>query len=131
LKKRGPKTLLMAALRLIGVKVFFNQSEAEDLDSRRGSWSRAEFIRAAALGAELAAPLSAAYADTFQQSARIQADLTQLNQHCRVLNQLRLSGGEQEAAIHLLKLLPEISRLLAEFRASLPDAKSQKRKAAN
>lgn len=119
LKKRGPAPRKLKDLRLFGVKVFFTIGELFDVDSRRRVWSRAAFIRAAALGAELAAPLSNEYVTTFNQSSRVQSVLTQLNQHVRTLNELRLVGGELVAAQALAKQVPEISYLLAEFRATL------------
>lgn len=128
MKKRGPQPRQLIDLRLFGVKVFFTHGELADLDSRRRAWPRGEFIRKAALGAELAAPLTNEYITTFQQSARIQADLTQLNQHVRSLNELRLVGGELAAAQALAKQVPEISYLLAEFRASLEFSMPSKRR---
>jgi hypothetical protein len=131
LKKRGPQPRQLKDLRLFGVKVFFTSTELFDVDSRRREWPRGVFIRNAALGAELAAPLSNEYITTFQQSARIQADLTQLNQHVRALNELRLLAGELAAAQALAKQVPQVSYLLAEFRASLESSMPSKRKTVN
>lgn len=131
MKKRGPTPRQLKDLRLFGVKVFFTSDELADVDSRRRAWPRGTFIRTAALGAELAAPLSNEYVTTFNQSARIQADLTQFNQHVRALNELRLVGGELAAAQALAKQVPQVSYLLAEFRASLESSMSSKRKTVN
>ena len=121
-KKRGPQPKPLADLRLAGVKVFFTSEELDDLDSRRQNHGRPDFIRSAALGAELAAPLSNAYITTWAESARIQSCLTQINQVARQLNQLKLIGSELEAAHKLQREVIEVSHLLAEFRAALPDA---------
>lgn len=121
-KKRGPVPKPLAELRLAAVKVFFTRGELEDLDSRRQTHNRPDFIRAAALATELAAPLSNGYITTWAESARIQSCLTQINQVARQLNQLKLIGSELEAAHKLQKEIIEVSHLLAEFRAALPDA---------
>ena len=131
LKKRGPEPRKLKDLRLFGVKVFFTSDELLDVDSRRRHWPRGTFIRASALGAELAAPLSNEYITTFQQSARIQADLTQFNQHVRALNLVRLSGGELAAAQALAKQVLQVSYLLAEFRASLESSMPSKSRTVN
>lgn len=131
MKKRGPTPRKLKDLRLFGVKVFFTSAEMLDVDSRRREWPRGTFIRSAALGAELAAPLSNEYIATFSQSARIQADLTQLNQHVRALNELRLVGGELAAAQALAKQVPQVSYLLAEFRASLESSIPSSRRTVN
>lgn len=128
MKKRGPRPRELKDLRMFSVKVFFTSAELFDVDSRRRAWPRGVFIRNAALDAELAAPLSSEYITTFQQSARIQADLTQLNQHVRALNEVRLVGGELAAAQILALQLPEVSYLLAEFRASLKSSMPSKRR---
>lgn len=127
-KKRGPAPKKLADLRLSGVKVFFTSAELFDLDSRRQNHPRPDFIRAAALAAELAAPLSNSYITTWSESARIQSCLTQINQVARQLNQLKLIGSELEAAHKLQQEIIEVSHLLAEFRAALPDANPNPKK---
>lgn len=114
MNKFGPKPLPSDQLRLAKVRVHFSPVELADLDSRRGHYSRADFLRSTGLGSQLkAAPLPAAVR-TWADSARIQSCLTQINQHSTALNSIRLEDGKEKAALELLNRSKEI---LDEFKA--------------
>ena len=127
-KKPGPKPRALAALRLTGVKVFFASGELEELDRQRQHRARGEFLRAAGLGAELAAPLPAEFVTTWSESARLAACLTQINSVAAHLNLIKLTDGDLAAARALQLQVPEVAEVLAEFRASLGDAKPPRAK---
>lgn len=114
MNKFGPSPLPPERLRLARVRVHFSQQELADLDSRRGHYSRADFLRATGLGTQLkSAPLPLAVR-TWSDSARIQSCLTQINSHASTLNSIRLEDGQEQAALELLNRSKEI---LAEFKA--------------
>ena len=114
MNKFGPTPLPPDQLRLARVRVHFSQLELADLDSRRGHYSRADFLRSTGLGTQLkSAPLPAAVR-TWADSARIQSCLTQINSHANTLNSIRLEDGQEQAALELLNRSKEI---LAEFKS--------------
>ena len=115
----GPATKLAALLKLIIVKVGFNQAEAADLDRRRGHHTRAAFIRAAALGYQLMAAFDAKLLTTWQESARVQACFTQINNIAHQLNSIRKNEGEEAAAAELLARSSEILAAFKEFRDTI------------
>ena len=95
------------------VKVGLTHDEAVQLDARRGHYSRAEFARAAALGNDLLAAPPPLAVQTWADSARIQACLSQINGHAVALNQLNLDQGEQVAA---RRMLAESAQILSDFK---------------
>lgn len=114
MNKFGPSPLPPEQLRLARVRVHFSQLELADLDSRRGHYSRADFLRSTGLGTQLkSAPLPLAVR-TWADSARIQSCLTQINSHANTLNSIRLEDGQEQAALELLNRSKEI---LAEFKS--------------
>jgi hypothetical protein len=106
-------------LRTARLKVAFNLAELAEIDARRGSHSRAAWIRAAALGAELRAAPSPEWATTWRESAGVASWLTQLGEHAHSLNSIRLTDGEAAAATKLATEIAQVRELLADFRASL------------
>ena len=115
----GPVTKLAALLKLIIVKVGFNQAEAAELDRRRGHHTRAAFIRAAALGVQLIAAFDAKLLTTWQESARVQACFTQINDIAYLLNSVRKNEGEEAAAAELFARSSEILAAFKTFRATI------------
>ena len=113
----GLATKLAAQLKLVTVKVGFNQAEAADLDARRGHYSRAAFLRAAGLDAQLQAAFDAKLLTTWSESARVQACFTQINDITYSLNSIRKKEGEEAAAAELLARSAEILAAFKEFRA--------------
>jgi hypothetical protein len=107
------------SLRTSRLKVSFSLAELSELDQRRGHHSRAAWCRAAALGAQLAAAPTPAWATTWAESARLASCLTQLNEHASSLNSIRLAEGQAAAAASLAAELEQTRQLLAEFRAIL------------
>jgi hypothetical protein len=107
------------SLRTCRLKVSLNLDELALIDSKRGSFPRASWIRAAALGVELKAAPAPELAATWQSSARLAACLTQLNEHVTNLNSIRLHDGQAAAADRLAVELEKTRQLLFEFRASL------------
>lgn len=121
MNKFGPNPLPSEQLRLARVRVHFSQQELVDLDSRRGHYSRADFLRSTGLGTQLkAAPLPAAVR-TWADSARIQSCLTQINQHSTALNSIRLEDGQEQAALELLNRSTEILKEFKAFRLILSE----------
>ena len=117
--KFGPAQKSTEQLRLHQVKIGFTQSEAAQLDQRRGHYSRAEFARAATLGGQLlAAPLPEAVR-TWSDSARIQSCLDQINGHAAALNSLNLEQGGQAAARQMLAESAQILASFKEFRLAI------------
>jgi hypothetical protein len=118
----GPAAKQANQLKLVTVKVGFDQSEAADLDRRRGHHERAAFLRAAGLGARLQAAFDAKLLTTWQQSARVQACFTQINDIAYSLNSTRKNAGVDAAAAELLARSSEILDAFKTFRAEiLPD----------
>ncbi len=111
------------SLRTARLKVSFNLGELVEIDQRRGSHTRAAWIRAAALGAELRAAPLPEWSTTWRESAGVASWLTQLGEHAHALNSVRLSDGEAAAALKLATEIEQVRELLAEFRASLKLAK--------
>lgn len=128
MKKPGPKPKNFADLRLRSVKVFLTDTELGDLDGRRAHHSRADFLRAAALDLDLPAPLTSEFVTTFSESARWRSSLTDLNNHAKNLNELRLADSESAAARALLSKIKDVNFVLDEFRSGLADAKSTRSK---
>lgn len=121
MNKFGPKPLPSDQLRLAKVRVHFSPVELADLDSRRGHYSRADFLRATGLGSQLkAAPLPAAVR-TWSDSARVQSCLTQINEHASTLNSIRLEDGQEKAALELLNRSNEILNEFKAFRLILSE----------
>lgn len=129
-KKPGPAPRPLAGLRLASVKVFFTTGELAELDARRQQHARGQFLRAAGLGAELAAPLSSEYITTWSESARLASCLTHINFVATELNRIKLIGGPLEAAQALQKQIPEVAAVLSEFRSHLTDSKPSRSKKA-
>lgn len=123
LKKRfGPIAKAASLLKLFIVKVGFNQAELAELDARRGHHTRAAFLRAAGLGAKLFAAFDAKLLTTWQESARVQACFTQINDIAYSLNSTRKNAGADAAAAELLARSTEILAAFKTFRAEiLPD----------
>ena len=118
-------TKLAVLLKLVVVKVGFNQAEAADLDARRGHYSRAAFIRAAALGARLVAAFDSKLLTTWQKSARVQSCFTQINDIAHSLNLVRKNAGEEAAAAELLARSSEVLAAFKEFRVTImPDGEA-------
>lgn len=121
MNKFGPTPLPPDQLRLARVRVHFSQLELADLDSRRGHYSRADFLRSTGLGTQLkAAPLPAAVR-TWADSARIQSCLTQINEHSTALNAIRLEAGQEQAALELLNRANEVLNEFKAFRLILSE----------
>lgn len=120
LKKRfGPITKAASLLKLFIVKVGFNQAELAELDARRGHHTRAAFLRAAGLGSKLFAAFDAKLLTTWQESARVQACFTQINDIAYSLNSIRKSEGADAAAAELLARSSEILAAFKAFRAEI------------
>ena len=118
----GPAAKSAHQLKLVTVKVGFDQAEASDLDARRGHHTRAAFLRAAGLNAKLQAAFDAKLLTTWQQSARVQGCFTQINDIAYSLNSTRKSAGVDAAAAELLARSSEILAAFKDFRAEiLPD----------
>lgn len=121
MSKFGPNPLPPEQLRLARVRVHFSQQELADLDSRRGHYSRADFLRSTGLGTQLkSAPLPLAVR-TWADSARVQSCLTQINSHASVLNSIRLEDGQENAALELLNRSKEILNEFKAFRLILSE----------
>lgn len=115
----GPATKPPSQLKLVTVKVGFDQAQAAELDARRGHYSRAEFLRAAGLDIKLMAAPSSAAVTTWAESARIQACFTQINAIAYSLNNIRQADGVESAAAELLARSSEILEAFKEFRAEI------------
>lgn len=115
----GPATKPPSQLKLVTVKVGFDQAQAAELDARRGHYSRAEFLRAAGLDIKLMAAPSSAAVTTWAESARIQACFTQINAIAYSLNNIRQADGVESAAAELLVRSSEILEAFKEFRAEI------------
>ena len=115
----GPAAKPAAQLKLVTVKVGFDQAQAAELDARRGPYGRAAFLRAAGLGAKLQAAFDAKLLTTWQQSARVQACFTQINNIAYSLNATRKNAGEEAAAAEMLARSPEILAAFKEFRSQI------------
>ena len=109
----GPAINPADQLKLVVVKVGFDQAEAADLDARRGHHTRAAFLRAAGLGFQLQATFDPKLLTTWQESARVQACFTQINDIAYSLNLVRKNQGEEAAAA---ELLARSSEILAAFK---------------
>lgn len=121
MNKFGPKPLPSDQLRLASVRVHFSPLELAELDSRRGHYSRPDFLRATGLGTQLkSAPLPLAVR-TWSDSARIQSCLTQINEHSTVLNSIRLEAGQEQAALELLNRATEVLKEFKAFRLILSE----------
>lgn len=118
----GPAAKSAHQLKLVTVKVGFDQAEAADLDARRGHYTRAAFLRAAGLDTQLQAAFDAKLLTTWQESARVQACFTQINHIAYSLNSIRKSEGADAAAVELLARSTEILAAFKTFRTEiLPD----------
>lgn len=118
----GPAVKPANQLKLVIVKVGFNQAEADDLDARRGHHTRAAFARAASLEKQLVAAFDAKILTTWQKSARVQACFTHINDIAYSLNLTRKNEGIDAAAAELLLRSSEILDAFKTFRAEiLPD----------
>lgn len=103
--------------------VSMNLAEFQKLDKRRGHYPRAVFARAALLGATLKQAAMPELATTWQESARLAACLTQLNEHVLSLNTIRLNHDESVSASKLRDELELTRKMLSDFRASLEQSK--------
>lgn len=115
----GPATKPPNQLKLVTVKVGFDQAESTDLDRRRGHYSRAAFLRAAGLNHQLQAAFDARLLTTWQESARVQACFSQINNIAYSLNSSQKHTGEEAAAAELLARSAEILAAFKEFRAQI------------
>lgn len=115
----GPAAKPANQLKLVTVKVGFDQAEAADLDANRGHYTRAAFLRAAGLKAQLQAAFDAKLLTTWQQSARVQACFTQINDIAYSLNLTRKNAGVDAAAAELLTRSTEILAAFKSFRAEI------------
>lgn len=115
----GPASKKPADLKLVVVKVGFDQAEAAGLDQRRGHYSRASFLRAAGLGANLTAAFDPKLLTTWQESARVQACFTQINDIAYSLNSIRKGSGDGAAADELLSRSSEILSAFKDFRVEI------------
>ncbi|MCY1167895.1 hypothetical protein D9M73_78710 [compost metagenome] len=106
-------------LRLSIVKVGFTPDELASLDTRRGHYGRAAFLRAAGLDIKLMAAPSAAAVTTWAESARVQACFTQINDIAFSLNNTRQAAGVDSAAAELLSRSAEILSAFKTFRAEI------------
>lgn len=106
-------------LRLACVKVGFTQAELAALDEQRGHYSRAEFLRAAGLGAKLQAAPGAELAATWQSTARLQSSFHHVNKHAKELNTIAVNAGSEAAARELLDRSGEILADFVEFRINV------------
>lgn len=106
-------------LRLSIVKVGFTTAELAALDERRGHYSRAEFMRAAALSTQLQAAPGAELATTWTESARIQSSFHHINKHAKILNRIALRDGEEATAREVLDRSGEILDDFTEFRVAV------------
>lgn len=122
MRKFGPVAKPANQLKLVVVKVGLDQSEAADLDCRRGHHTRAAFLRAAGLDAKLQASFDAKLLTTWQESARVQSCFSQINDIAYSLNSTRKNAGVDAAAVELLDRSSEILAAFKNFRAEiLPD----------
>lgn len=115
----GPAQKSAHQLKLVVVKVGFDQAEVADLDARRGHHTRAAFLRAAGLGTQLQAPFDAKLLTTWQESARVQACFTQINNIAYSLNSTQKGLGSDAAATELLARSGEVLAAFKEFRAAI------------
>ena len=106
-------------LRLTVVKVGFKPAELVALDDRRQHYSRAAFLRAAGMEAELRAAPGEALAMTIEKTARVQSCFHHINEHAKVLNTLALEHSPKAAALELLHLSGDIKRDFIEFRLTV------------
>ncbi len=106
-------------LRLATVKVGFTGTELAALDERRGHYSRAEFMRAAALSTQLQAAPGAELATTWAESARIQSCFHHVNRHAKELNSIASGEGPEAAARELLARSGQILADFTEFRVAV------------
>lgn len=114
----------LETLRLSNVRVFFTAAELQMLDQKRGFHGRADWLRSAGLGRELAAAPSDRWVTTWAESARTAANLTQLNNFVHSLNTAQMDAGQVAAVNLFIAELSATSKILAEFRANLGGAKS-------
>jgi hypothetical protein len=122
-KKTGPVAKALEFLRTIVVTVKLTVAEANLLDQKRGHHTRSAWLRAAGLDMVLSAPLTNEWQTTWQESARIAACLTQINNLASRINSTILAEGEAAAVSLLLAELADTRDLLAEFRASISVSK--------
>lgn len=106
-------------LRLATVKVGFTQAELAALDTQRGHYSRAEYLRAAALGHRLQAAPSGELATSWSESARIQSSFHHINHHAQHLNTLTLNDSQGAAARQFLAGSSQILTDFTEFRSTV------------
>jgi hypothetical protein len=99
------------------VKVAFSPAELAELDKSKGHYTRAAFMRAAALSQKLHAALPPELATTWAESARVQSCFTQINDIAYSLNQVRQNDGEAVAAAKMLAESASILTAFKEFRA--------------
>lgn len=106
-------------LRLTVVKVGFTPAELVVLDGKRGHYSRAAFLRAAGMEAELRAAPGETLAMTIEKSARVQSCFHHINDHAKALNTRALEHGPEAAALELLNRSGAILRDFIEFRLAV------------
>lgn len=122
--KFGPARLPYEQLKMACVKVGFDQAELAALDERRGHYPRAAFLRAAGLDQKLKTLPPRDLVTSWATSARVQACLTQINDHAEHLNSLRLVDGQDIAALELLQKSRRILDDFKKFRAELVGSES-------
>ena len=121
----GPPVKPADQLKLVTVKVGFDQAEVADLDCRRGHHTRAAFLRAAGLGVQLQAAFDAKLLTTWQESARVQSCFSQINDIAYSLNSTRKNAGVDAAAVELLARSAEILAAFKTFRAEILPAQGE------
>jgi hypothetical protein len=119
LNRFGPAPRPSQDLRLAVVKVAFSPAELAKLDISKGHYTRAAFMRAAALSQKLYAALPAEIATTWAESARVQSCFTQINDIAYSLNQVRQNDCEAAAATKMLAESGSILAVFKEFRATV------------
>ena len=105
--KRGPKPIDAAEKRNHTVSSRLNADELSRLDAQRGKFLRGEWMRMAALD-QLPPSIPAINLDSYNELARVGANLNQLSKRANATDQLEIS---------------ELSEILAELRHSLLGAR--------
>ena len=117
--KTGPAPRPLVELRTVVVTVKITIAEAALLDEKRGHHGRAAWLRAAGLDLVLTPTPTKRWQSTWEESARLAACLTQINNLAVKLNAKNLTDGEVAAAEILRSEISQTRELLAEFRASI------------
>lgn len=105
-RKRGPKPLALAALRVHTVSVRLNPSELADLDSARKGvrMQRGEYLRHASIG-KLPPTIPEINREAWANLARVCGNL---NQFQTAINEKRATGYSQEVIEELRELVQKL-----------------------